>query len=249
MTTTHAGKTVKIHYDEHRCSHAGECVAALPAVFRFGETPAIDPDAAAPGEIRAAVARCPSGALAVEMTDLPNGIDVQALAQFSQAVAEVPARGVVSFGVETRWLGGTHSVAKATTMILGDTAVPRRFEIAADEPESLLGRDTAANPQELLLAAMNACMTVGYIANAAAMGIIVRDFRIAARGSLDLRGFLGIDPEINPGYDEIEYDVTIDSDASEEAIDRLHRMVQATSPNFHNMARAIRMKATINGRA
>ncbi|CAN2968549.1 hypothetical protein METHPM2_130016 [Pseudomonas sp. PM2] len=44
-------------------------------------------------------------------------------------------------------------------LVLGDTALARGFVIDVDEPAELLGTNTAANPQELILAALNACMT------------------------------------------------------------------------------------------
>ena len=75
-------------------------------------------------------------------------------------------------------------------LVLGDTALARGFVIDADEPAELLGTDTAANPQELILAALNACMTATYAANAAAMNIELQSLTIRTKGSLDLRGFL-----------------------------------------------------------
>ncbi|MGC7358423.1 OsmC family protein, partial [Mycobacteroides abscessus subsp. massiliense] len=66
----------------------------------------------------------------------------------------------------------------------------------ADEPPELLGGNTAPNPQELLMAALNACMSVGYAAVAATMGVTVRSLEIETTGELDLRGFLGLDANV-----------------------------------------------------
>ena len=71
--------------------------------------------------------------------------------------------------------------------------MPRNFTIVADEPMELLGTNTAPNPQELLMAAVNACMMVGYVCQAAIRGITLDDCRIETEGELDLRGFLGLD--------------------------------------------------------
>ncbi len=57
----------KVTWNEKTCIHAGNCVNGLPAVFKVGEKGLeIHPDAASEGEIKAAVAKCPSGALQFE---------------------------------------------------------------------------------------------------------------------------------------------------------------------------------------
>ena len=92
----------------------------------------------------------------VENTEI-NGIDVDALTRTIEAVAAHPATGQTRWEVTTRWRGGTRS----------DTGGQRRtkdFPIRVDEPYELCGTNQFANPQEYLLAALNACMVVGYSA-------------------------------------------------------------------------------------
>jgi len=57
------GKQITIHDNRGICAHAGVCTDNLASVFRMGEEPWIDPDAATVDEIVAIVERCPSGAL------------------------------------------------------------------------------------------------------------------------------------------------------------------------------------------
>ena len=52
------------------------------------------------------------------------------------------------------------------------------------------------------MAALNACLSVGYAASAAAMGIQLEKLEIETEGQLDLRGFLGLDSTVKPGYEE-----------------------------------------------
>ena len=61
---------------------------------------------------------------------------------------------------------------------LGGQRVPRRFSIEIDEPCELGGGNAYANPQEHLLAALNACMTVGYVAQCAVRGITLEKLEI-----------------------------------------------------------------------
>ena len=124
---------------------------------------------------------------------------------------------------------------------MGGANVPRRFAIDIDEPFELGGGNAYANPQEYLLAAMNACMIVGYAALCALQGITLEKLEITTEGDIDLRGFFGLDKTVPAGYRELRSQVVINGDASEEQFQKIHQMVLATSPNFFNITRAIRV--------
>jgi uncharacterized OsmC-like protein len=186
-----------------------------------------------------------STALAVQkglmMNNILNGINVDALRQFAQDVGKDPEKGAIRFHVKTTWEGQTRTIGRVSHFELGGTKHARQFEIAADEPAELLGADTAPNPQELLMAALNACMSVGYAANAAAMGITIHSLEIETEGQLDLRGFLGLDDKVNPGYDQVNYVVRLHTDASRSRVEELHEVATRTSVNLANFSKAIRM--------
>lgn len=175
-----------------------------------------------------------------------NGIDLVAQQALVESIAADAQQGLAGFAVHTEWLGGTRSRAQAQTLSLGEQRLPRSFSIEADEPPELGGEDLAANPQELLLAALNACMTVGFVANAAARGIRLDSLQIRSRGQLDLRGFLALEETVNPAYDRVQVEVHLRSDAEPAALDALHAHVLKTSPNFNNLARPITLKATLH---
>ncbi len=60
---SYVGKKITIHYNKGVCSHIGHCILNLPAVFRKGKKPWINPDGAEPEEITKVIRTCPSGAL------------------------------------------------------------------------------------------------------------------------------------------------------------------------------------------
>jgi len=173
-----------------------------------------------------------------------NGLDLEALAAFVDAVEADAAQAQVQFAVLTRWTGQTRSETTVSGYVLGGAQIERRFKIIADEPQELLGANTAPNPQELLMAAVNACMCVGYAANASLRGITLEVLEIEMHGALDLRGFLGLRDDIPPGYRELHYTVRIRGDGDAGQYAEIHEAVMRTSPNFFNMAQPIRM----NGR-
>jgi uncharacterized OsmC-like protein len=96
----------------------------------------------------------------------------------------------------------------------------RDHVIKADEPEEILGSNEAPNPQELLMAALNACMTVGYVAGASKRGIRLDKLEIETKGTLDLRGFFDLDDAVAPGYPALQYVVRIAGDGTPEHLMR-----------------------------
>src|SRR5262249_23508917 len=146
---------------------------------------------------------------AITQSNVVNGIDVTALGDIIEQVKDDPAKGLVEFRVKSEWKGQTRSETSIDAYRIGGKKGHRRFKIDVDEPLEVLGGNTAANPQEYLMAALNACIVVGYVAGAAVNGIALSKVEIETSGLLDLRGFLGLDPNVKPGYDSIQYVVRI----------------------------------------
>src|SRR5438067_11426497 len=95
-------------------------------------------------------------------SNIVNGIDTDAVHTLIDDVDRDPARGMTHWRVASAWQGGTHSRAQVDGFAIGGVDVSRRFAIGFDEPFELGGRNAFANPQESLLAALNACMIDGY---------------------------------------------------------------------------------------
>lgn len=176
--------------------------------------------------------------------NIVNGIDLDAAAAIHDQVSSDPASGIARFMVTTRWTGKTRSVATVSGPVVGGEKLDRHFEIVADEPVPFLGDDSAPNPQELLMAAVNACMTVGYVEAAAMAGIKLTSLEIEMTGELDLAGLLQI-ADVPVGYEQLDYAVRIAGNGTPEQFEEIHRAVMATSPNYFNMARPIRMNGTL----
>jgi uncharacterized OsmC-like protein len=90
------------------------------------------------------------------------------------------------------------------------------FILANDEPDVLLGKDNAPNPAEYVLHALAGCLTTSIVYHAAARGYELKKVQTTLEGDLDLRGFLGIDPLVRKGYENIKVIIDIDGDFSEE---------------------------------
>ena len=170
-----------------------------------------------------------------------NGVDPGELDALAASVGEDHARGRAGFRVKTEWKGQLRSESTVDSYRLGGETIPRSFAIASDEPNELLGTNAAPNPQELLMAAVNACMMAGYVAQASLRGIALDSCRIETEGELDLRGLLGLDESVPAGFRRINYTVFIEGDATREEFEKIHDAVTATSPNYFKLAQPIQM--------
>ena len=174
-----------------------------------------------------------------------NGINVDDLFALIEGVRREPAKGKTNWRVATTWQGQARSRAEIESYDIGGEKVPRRFSIDIDEPRELGGSNRFANPQDHLIAALNACMIVGYAAQCAVRGITLESLEIETDGEIDLRGFLGIDPTVPAGYEKLSYVVRIKGNGTKEQFAEIHEAVMATSPNFYNVSQAVTLKPTL----
>jgi uncharacterized OsmC-like protein len=183
--------------------------------------------------------------MSTSQAELVNGLDVAALKETIAAVAADASKAGVRFGVTTAWKGGTRSETRVEAYELAGERIERDFTIGIDEPLELLGTNKNPNPQEVLMAAFNACMLVGYVAGSSIHGIKLEKVEIETSGELDLRGFLGLDPAVKPGYDTIHYIVRIKGNGTREQFEEVHANVMATSPNRWNIAEPIKLTSQL----
>lgn len=174
-----------------------------------------------------------------------NGLDVEALEDLIEKIKNDDAKGFVRFKVASSWTGQTRSETRVASYFMDGQEIPRGFSIVADEPRELLGENSAPNPQELLMAAFNACIMVGYVATASVMQVTLESVEIETEGALNLRGFLGIDQEVKPGYDSIHYTVRMKGNGSAEQFRAIHENVLKTSPNYFNISRPVAVNAKL----
>jgi hypothetical protein len=87
-------------------------------------------------------------------------------------------------------------------------------------------------------------MSVGMAAGCASQGVTLEKMSIEAEGDLDLRGFLDLDTNVRPGFQEIRYTVRVKANAPADTIEAILQHVEKTSPNRSNLS-AIPMKRTL----
>ncbi|MCM2319556.1 OsmC-like protein [compost metagenome] len=146
-----------------------------------------------------------------------NGVDVGALFDTIAAVKQDPGLAEFQFRASNRWIDGGYNRSNIQAFHgcrEEDSTRTKPFVLDADEPPVLLGQDRGANPVEYVLHALAACLTTTMVYHAAARGIEIRGVESKLQGDLDLRGFLGLDPNVRKGYRSVRVEMLVDSDAS-----------------------------------
>jgi len=90
-----------------------------------------------------------------------------------------------NYDLVTTWRGGMASRTLCHSFAGGKRQKMRqKHVIDSDEPAELGGKGQAPNPQELMLAAFNACMTAAFVQEACWVGITLTHLEIQTCGQL-----------------------------------------------------------------
>ncbi|MCB0995349.1 MAG: OsmC family protein [Acidimicrobiales bacterium] len=151
----------------------------------------------------------------------PNGVPTTKMFGTIAKVKEQPELAAFRFTAHNTWVEGT-----ASTSVIhewhgagADHLHVEEFRFTADHPT--LGHGHGPTPQEYVLHALAACITAGIATGAAARGIELRSVRSTVTGDIDVRGVLGVDPDVRKGFSSVRVAFDIDADASDAEIDAL----------------------------
>ncbi len=171
-----------------------------------------------------------------------NGLDVQAAMDTIAAISADSALAQFQFRARNVWLegGANHSTIRD---FYGagreDTSRTTSFEFTNGEPPVLLGNNEGANPVEFLLHALAGCVTTTFVLHATARGITLRNVSTELEGDIDLRGLLGLDDTVHPGYQEIRIRMKVEADCPDEEVDALLAYARQHSPVCNTVCRPV----------
>jgi uncharacterized OsmC-like protein len=163
-----------------------------------------------------------------------NGVDVETLFATIGVVRDQPPLAKFQFRSSHEWVSGTHSRGTINGFYGAGQEHQHKqpTTITADHPAVLVGQDNAPTPAELLLNALGACLMSGVANIAAARGIDLQGVTATVEGDIDLRGILGIDPEVRNGYEGIRVVFHVDGDAAAERLAALVEQYRDRSAVF-----------------
>jgi len=120
--------------------------------------------------------------------------------------------------------------------------------VIIDEPPHLLGENTAPNPSEAVLAALGACLAVGYMANASHQGVILSAIKIELEGDIDVSAVWGLGdvPEGKvAGFTAIRIKAHLDGNTSRKILDDIVQNANKWSPVASTLRNNVQVTATL----
>ena len=181
-----------------------------------------------------------------QTTSVMNGVDRDKLFGTIDLIKGTPRLAKFNFKIRNQWLDSAHTRSTIQTFFGAGTDFEHsmKFELDADEPPVLLGTDQGPNPGEYLLHALAACVTSGMVYHAAARGIAIEEIESSIDGDVDLRGFLGIDPNVRNGYQEIRMKFKIKADVPDEQLQEICELGQQYSPILDSVTHGVPVKVS-----
>jgi uncharacterized OsmC-like protein len=177
-----------------------------------------------------------------------NGVNVQALLDARNALADAPDAAKFTWKAATEWVRGTHSETTITDFFgLGaEQAHKSTFTFTADHPEVFAAEDHGPTPVEFVLVGLASCLTAGVAAVAQNRNIQLNRVRATIEGDLDVLGILGGDPEVRNGFTGIRVNYEIDADASHDDIEALVAQSQKRSAVYDAITNPTNIIVTVS---
>lgn len=166
-----------------------------------------------------------------------NGVNTEALIGARGVFAEMPQAASFTFRSNCHWVDGSESRNTINGYFgLGEEHIRKQtFVISSDHPAVFSATDRAPTPPEIALSALASCLTGGIAAVAQHRGIQLRKVQAVVEGDMDMRGILGMDPDIRNGFSAVRVTFNIDADASDDDIRALVAQSQKRSTVFDLM--------------
>jgi uncharacterized OsmC-like protein len=175
------------------------------------------------------------------MSQVTNGVNVTGLMQTIDAVKADATIAKFRFRLQNKWLEGGHNRSTVNEFYGAGQQHQhaKSFVLHADEPSILLGGDTAPNPAEYLLTALAACVTSSLVYHAAARGIKIDEVESQVEGDVDVRGFLGLDPSVRNGFQNIRMTLAIHADVTDQQLEEIASLGTGFSPVFDSVTNGL----------
>jgi len=167
------------------------------------------------------------------MSTIDNGVNVQALLEAREALADAPEAAKFTWRASSKWENGVHSTTSIQNFFgLGEEQSHKTEAVFdADHPEVFAASDNGITPIEYLLVGLASCLTAGVASVAQNRGIQLRSIESTVEGNHDIRGILG-DSDVRNGFNDVKVTFVIDADASRQEIEALVAQSQKRSAVF-----------------
>lgn len=172
-------------------------------------------------------------------------INTQDLEALVSEITENRTMGEAVFRLHSESIGGVAAKTHTGTLTRGnqnDSSRDGKFTLETDEPTVLLGADAAMSPNDYILQALAGCYTVTITALATARNIQLDSIKLSLGFDIDLAGFLGIDPDVRNGAQQITIDIELESqDATKAQLEEIVSALPSASPIHDTLAQPVKV--------
>ncbi len=163
-----------------------------------------------------------------------NGVNVQALLDAKEALADNADAALFKWRASCEWLNGTHAKSSVEGFYgLGEEHRHKSaFKYESDHPLVFAAEDNAATPVEIILCGLAGCLTAGVASVAQNRDIQLKSVKATLEAPMNIQGILGCDEDVRNGFENITVNYEIDADASQEDIEALVAQSQKRSAVF-----------------
>jgi uncharacterized OsmC-like protein len=163
-----------------------------------------------------------------------NGVNLPAILEARDAMTATPEAAQFQWRARCEWVWGTHCRSTVVDFFGAgeEQSHEQTFIYDADHPRLFAAEDNGVTPVEYALVALASCLTAGVASVATNRGVQLRSVVATIEGDHDLRGILGIDPDVRNGYSAIRVRFDIDADATRAEIEGIVAQSQKRSAVF-----------------
>lgn len=165
-----------------------------------------------------------------------NGVPFEKLFGTIAKMGDNPQLAAFQFTARNTWVEGTASTSTIHEWFGAGAEQTHVEAFSATSDHPTLGHGHGPTPHEFVLHALASCISAGIATTAAARNIELTKIESVATGKMDVRGVLGVDPDVRNGFSSIDVDVVVEGDAPKSELDALIAASTKRSATFDMLA-------------
>lgn len=174
-----------------------------------------------------------------------NGWDLPEMQAAIDMIADHPEAGALTWRSHVTWDAGFGLDVRTDSIEQLDERMPRAFTMRSDHPPALLGQNTGPTAIEIVVAALGACITGTYAAQATARGVELERLEVDLETLIDLNGFFGLDEDVRPGLQGVTATFRVQADADDEVLDEIADAVTRLSPVHDTLTQPVDVQLAV----
>lgn len=168
-----------------------------------------------------------------------NGWDVEQMQAAIDMVAQQPESGALTWRSHVTWDSGFGLDVRTDSIEQLGEQLSRAFTLRSDHPQELLGQNTGPTAIEIVVAALGACITGTYAAQATARGVVIDRLEVDLETMIDLQGFFGLKDDVRPGLQGVTATFRVQGDADEATLQEIAEAVTHLSPVYDTLTHGV----------